>query len=508
MTPCGWHMAKYRRVRPGSWFARLVLTLAAASPSAGALGAGALGAAASLGAGAALAGQEPTAPSAPSATVLTPAQQDSLPNARPLLAASEVLLVNAWVNRVNAWALGEYWARVGTADWSRNLRLGWEWDENAFGANTFAHPYHGALYFNAGRSNGLDFWESAPLVFLGSWTWEYFGETYRPSLNDFFMTSFGGIALGEVFHRLAASIRDNRAGGPARTWREVAALPFDPVGSLNRLVRGDWSARGPNPEEHDPESFVLRLGVGGRVSADSGYIDREDDASASATLQATLKYGDPFTTSYEAPFDVFSVRARVSPGGDGLNLLRASGRLFGWNLDDPKSGSNHVFAVNQRFDFVNNPAQRFGAQSVELGVYSRWRLSRTSGLRTHLFGDVIFLGAMEAPFAGIGERAYDFGPGGGSRVEIAYERNGLTYVRFVGRSEYIHTVSGASADHNVSFGGLEFTIPVALDLSLALQGRYYNRVSRYSDRPDERREFPEFSVLLVWTDASLPGFNR
>ena len=69
----------------------------------------------------------------------------------------------------------------------------------------FAHPYHGGLYFNAGRSNGLTFWESAPLAFLGSWTWEYLGETHRPALNDFFMTSFGGIALGEVFHRVATT---------------------------------------------------------------------------------------------------------------------------------------------------------------------------------------------------------------------------------------------------------------------------------------------------------------
>lgn len=454
----------------------------------------------------------PVAAQNPTASAVSPlpadARREALQEPNPLLAASEVLLVNAWVNRVDAWAFNEDWARVGLDDWRRNLRLGWEWDENAFGANMFAHPYHGGLYFNAGRSNGLDFWESAPLTFMGSWTWEYFGETHRPSFNDFFMTSFGGIALGEVFHRLGASIRDNRAGGAARTWREIAALPFDPIGSLNRLLRGQWSEIGPNPDEHDPESFVLRLGIGGRVSSDSGYIDREDDARASPTLQVGLNYGDPFLTPYEAPFDVFSVRARLSPGGDGLNLLRASGRLFGWNLNEPTNGNGHVFAVNQRFDFVNNPAQRFGAQSVELGVLSRWRLGRTSGLRTHLFGDVIFLGAMEAPFAGIGEREYDFGPGGGSRIEIAYEKNGLTYVRFVGRSEYIHTVSGASADHNVSFGGLELTLPIALDLSVAFQGRFYNRMSRYSDRPDEMREFPEFGVLLMWTDAKLPGFNR
>ncbi len=429
--------------------------------------------------------------------------------ARPsrLRAASEALLVNVFVNRADAWAFGLDWAAVGPSDWSRNLRLGWEWDENAFGANMFSHPYHGGLYFNAGRSNGLGFWESAPLAFLGSWSWEYFGETYRPSLNDFFMTSFGGIALGEVFHRIGASIRDNRAGGSARTWREIAALPFDPIGGFKRLLRGDWTKRDRNPAEHDPESFVFRLGAGGRFVADSGFVDRDDNYSGSPTLEVELDYGDPFLTEHRAPFDVFTVRGRVSPGGEGLNLLQASGRLFAMDFSEQTSRHMRGFAVNQRFDFLNNPAHRFGAQSLEFGVYSRWRFGARSAIRTHFFGDVIFLGAMEAPFAGTGEREYDFGPGAGTRVEIAYEQNGLTFLTILGRTEYVHSVSGASADHNMSFGAIELTLPLAFKLGLAGRLRYYNRRSRYSDRPDERREFSEVAVLVVWTGFQLPGFD-
>ena len=458
-----------------------------------------------LSGGAALSGQDTTTVTAAGIPAV---EAWTTPRPRPVFAAGEALFVNVFVNRVDAWAFGFDWARVGTSDWSRNLSLGWEWDENAFGANMFSHPYHGSLYFNSGRSNGLGFWESAPLAFFGSWTWEYFGETHRPSLNDFFMTSFGGITLGEVFHRLGASIRDNRARGAGRTWREIAALPFDPIGAVNRLTRGEWNDMGPNPPEHDPEAFVFRLGFGGRFVADSGFVDREDNFSGSPTIQAELSYGDPFLAAHRVPFDVFTVRGRVSPGGDGLNRLQASGRLFAWDLNDRTSKHLHGVTVNQRFDFLNNTAHRFGAQSLEVGVSSRWRLGGRSGLRTHLYGDVIFLGAMEAPFAGTGEREYDFGPGGGSRLELAYERNGLTYLKILARTEYIHSVSGARADHNVSFGALELTLPVALDLSLSGEFRYYNRRSRYSDRPDESREFPQLALLLVWTGFELPGFER
>jgi hypothetical protein len=37
---------------------------------------------------------------------------------------------------------------------------------------------------DAGRSNGLNFWESAAVTAFGSATWEYFGKTNHPSLND------------------------------------------------------------------------------------------------------------------------------------------------------------------------------------------------------------------------------------------------------------------------------------------------------------------------------------
>ena len=121
------------------------------------------------------------------------------------LAIAETFLINIAVNRANGWVLNEPWADLDFKDLAHNLSLGWEWDTDLFSMNMFTHPFHGSLYFNAGRSNGLTYWESVPLVYLGSWTWEYLSESHRPSLNDFFITSFGGIALGEIAHRVSAT---------------------------------------------------------------------------------------------------------------------------------------------------------------------------------------------------------------------------------------------------------------------------------------------------------------
>jgi hypothetical protein len=256
----------------------------------------------------------------------TPAATGSsfAPRRRTFAALSEAMLLNLFVNRMDAWAMGQSWAQTGPRSWSRNLRLGWEWDENAFTTNMFAHPYHGGLYFNAGRDNGLDFWQSAPLSFLGSATWEFFGETYRPSLNDFFMTSFGGVALGEVFHRVGASIRDNESHGGRRLFRELAALPVDPVGGLNRLIRGQWSAWGPNPPEHRPEAFVVRVLSGLRLTGDT---TRSQRLHSSATLLVDLAYGDPVIQPYRKPFDAFTVRLQVSSTGGGQPAARLGAAL-------------------------------------------------------------------------------------------------------------------------------------------------------------------------------------
>jgi hypothetical protein len=420
---------------------------------------------------------------------------------RPLMAIAQALSVNVLVNRVDALLLGYDWARASLNTWRSNLRLGWEWDEDGFRTNMFGHPYHGGLYFNAARDNGLDFWGSAPVAFLGSWTWEYLGETYRPSLNDFFMTSFGGIALGEVVHRLSATVRDNTARGGRRLRRELMALPLDPIGGLNRLMRGEWRAVGPNPPEHDPGAFALRVQAGARFTR--GFVS--DSLARLPALVVDLVYGDPFLRPYRAPFDAFSLRAVLS-GAGGFNVLRGSGRVYSRELGDTGGRSRHQFMINQRYDYISNPAQSIGGQSVELGLNSRWLLgARGLGIRTSIFTDVILMGAIDAPGSGLGERNYDFGPGAGARTQVSLEHRGLRFLTLFGQLEFVHAVSGASADHLIVFGGAELTIPIARGFGVSVHATNFNRVSHYSDRPDDRRDYPELRILAAWTRF---GFSR
>src|SRR5678815_1726747 len=127
----------------------------------------------------------------------------------------QTTIVNGFYELANL-IRGQVTAHITPKTWWANMEQGWVWDLDDFGVNQVGHPYQGNNYFNTGRANGLSFYESAAVTAFGSATWEYYGETNHPSLNDFINTTLGGIALGEMFHRTAWLVRDTHATGRGR----------------------------------------------------------------------------------------------------------------------------------------------------------------------------------------------------------------------------------------------------------------------------------------------------
>src|SRR5215203_68355 len=156
---------------------------------------------------------------------------------------------------------GQVTARITPKTWWANMEQGWVWDLDDFVVNQIGHPYQGNNYFNTGRANGLSFYESAAVAAFGSATWEYYGETNHPSLNDLINTTLGGIALGEMFHRAGWLIRNTHATGHGRLWNEIGAMALDPVTGANRFLTGDASRVADKPPDQAPSS------IGGFFSA-------------------------------------------------------------------------------------------------------------------------------------------------------------------------------------------------------------------------------------------------
>lgn len=65
------------------------------------------------------------------------------------------------------YALGVPFAQVTPSVWRENFQTGFQWDDNEFEVNQFAHPYQGGMYFTAARVNGRTFWEAVPYTMFG-----------------------------------------------------------------------------------------------------------------------------------------------------------------------------------------------------------------------------------------------------------------------------------------------------------------------------------------------------
>lgn len=131
----------------------------------------------------------------------------------PWLAVAGVTALNTSVQLYNRFIKKEDYAQTTMRSTIRNFKRGMVWDNDLFIMNMFAHPYHGNLYFNVARSNGMNFWESAPYALGGALMWEFFGESDPPAINDLIATTIGGVAIGEITHRVSDVLLDDRERG-------------------------------------------------------------------------------------------------------------------------------------------------------------------------------------------------------------------------------------------------------------------------------------------------------
>ena len=97
---------------------------------------------------------------------------------RPWKAALETFGLNMLVWSFDRYIVKEDWAYINGHTIKSNFKKGPVWDTDQFTTNLFSHPYHGSLYFNAARSNGMNFWQSAPFAAGGSLMWEFFMENW------------------------------------------------------------------------------------------------------------------------------------------------------------------------------------------------------------------------------------------------------------------------------------------------------------------------------------------
>ncbi len=385
--------------------------------------------------------------------------------------------------------------RIGFNSWAENLKNGFEWDDNSFSTNQFSHPYHGNLYFNAARSNGYDFWESAPFVFAGSLQWEFFGEVHHASMNDWIATSVGGVAIGEVLHRLSMTIRDNTARGSSRNWKEFGGFIVNPMGGLNRMIDGDWSRVHANPVDQYPNRYRSKVDMGFRKTADDHLWASND--TTGAYMEFNFDYGDPFYGDMESPFDHFDFGLQLNfKDSKIIGRAELNGLLAGTFLEESPRTS-HIIGGFHHFDYVNNSKFKFGAQSLGAGLLSKYETSHGLEIRTELHASAILLGATSSDHETFSGRTYDYGPGASVEVAAEFGANGWHFLRFSHQQFYIHTVNGTDSDHYLGATRVALNVPITANIGGGVEYVLYTSEENYKDYENVSDRAPQLRIFTT-----------
>lgn len=377
---------------------------------------------------------------------------------RPWLAAGEVIGVNLAVWGVDRYVANADFARINLKTIQHNFKTGFVWDTDMFSTNLFAHPYHGSLYFNAARSNGMNFWQSIPFVTGGSLMWELFMENEAPSINDLMATSFGGVALGEITYRLSDLFIDNRSSGAERVGRELLSAFLSPVRGINRLITGEaWkhSTNKGRAFSQVPVNFVLS--VGPRFLSEH---EKSKKGSVGMQLGIRLDYGDPFSDPAYSPYEWFQVRAGLEffSSQPIVTQFNTIGALWGKQIFVKKERTLS-FGLFQHFDYYDSKRITGSArevvpyrisEAVAAGPGLLYHKGITPDSKVDVYGELyvngVGLGASLSDYYKVGERDYNMGSGYSIKtfVGLVYNQRWSFYLN--SENYRIYTWKGYSPD--------------------------------------------------------------
>ncbi len=434
--------------------------------------------------------------------------------AHPWLAAAEVIGINAFVLCFDRFVLDAEYAKVNLHTIHHNFKTGFVWDNDKFSTNLFAHPYHGGLYFNAARSNGLNFWQSTPYAFGGSLMWETVCETEPSAINDLMATTIGGIAIGEVTYRVSDLIYDDSKRGMARFWREFLGTVVCPIRGLNRIIRGEaWRVRRDGGLYHDYDRLPvgLTLSAGMRYLADNNALFRGE---TNPYINVSLVYGDPYDETTNRPYDYFT--ADVTFGMSSNQPLISRVHLLGQLWSAPVYSANGMqaeFGLFQHFNYYDSQPVKDGtslvpfriseAASVGPGLIYRFpAVGNLVRLEQRIFLSGILLGGSLSDYYAVIDRDYNMGSGYSAKVHtmMEFRRYGRFFINadlyniytWKGyEDEYLATTDPLYLNAQGDKGSAlllvvnpRLQLSVSDRLCLDLSAFYYIRSTRYSYHDD------------------------
>jgi hypothetical protein len=431
--------------------------------------------------------ESPLSPSPAWPGLTPPAPQARAFHPRPWLAAAEVAGINLGVWAVLHYAGDAYYAYISWETISDNFRDGFEWDQSRYFVNFYHHPYHGYLYYSAGRANGLGYWGASLCAFGGSLMWETVMEKYRPSINDLVTTTYGGIVYGEMGYRFSALVRKRNARGIGRVWREAVGGILDPVGALNRLLNGRVSGAPGRPDDETP--------LHGEILLAGPFIWRSsslEGAKAVPLVAFTLNYGDAAGKGWGGrPFDLFTVQGRLRWGPDRPHLSLSIGGVLTAKDLPSTGGSSHYLGVYQYYEYYGIDTLRIGSSSIAGGLTSLHVLSAKTQVKLAArLGWLVLGGTDDFYYKGPERREYNYGTGWLAGAEAGFGSRRFEYVSATWRHYGLFTLQGQKGSESWDIFQGQARIPVWRKLGAGIQIEYCERNIKFEDQePGDRRVF-------------------
>ncbi|MBK8551609.1 MAG: DUF3943 domain-containing protein [Ignavibacteria bacterium] len=376
---------------------------------------------------------------------------------------------------------GERWPFIGFQSIWSNIQKGWNYDGDNFTTNLFAHPYGGNIFFNSGRVNGYNFWESSAFALAGSYLWESFMETNQPAINDWVNTGMNGAAFGEILYRLSTYITDNQARGGHRVWTEIVGGIVNPVRLFNRLVTGEASRIFPNPSWRQLDNLEIAMDAGTRVLFEEDSTHNPGPKELDGIFELAIHFGNAYRLEHATPFSHFYYNIEIASSSPNLTGMNAEGSLFAVKLSD-KPTSKHSLETTLNYNYENNPGFLYGNAAIMEQLNSLFKISDKLDLRTKLGLRLIPMGGTPNDYFydSLDGRSYDFGQGLGAIGRISLHMGDWDIFTIQYDLDYIWTQSEPTySKHFLQGGTLDFQLPIKDYFVFGVGAGYYKRKSYY-----------------------------
>jgi hypothetical protein len=452
---------------------------------------------------------------------------------RPFRAALEVFTLNIGIWAFDRFALNEDYARINLHTIKENFRTGFVWDNDDFSTNLFFHPYSGNLYFNSARSNGLNFWQSAPYAIGGSLMWEFFMENDPPAINDLIVTSLGGSCLGEVTWRISDLLVDESTGGIERVAREAAVLLVSPMRGVNRILDGNmWKRSSCSSRTIPVPDFKFSSSLNFRYLADESDWK---NGSKGAELDLNFVYGNPMDDFDGKPYSFFTADAKFNflSGQPFLGGVSAKGLLWGthWRPNPP---GGFLFGVFQHFNYQNSNPVKDGSGEIKPYEISEAAsfgggmicsvpiISNRLFFFSELYLNGVLLGGNHTDHYDITATGRDYNIGSGycfkifpgiswrdigslrlgmDRIQLytwkGYDQN-LPLEKLTEKETYYINAQGDKGNTHLTTITARLTFQLYKNLVLNLHQAYYLRHSHYDYFPDVHYQAVESKIGLLY----------